>query len=101
MSDFWILSGHTPVTCSSVVLWFDWYRQATVSRQVAFSVVPGFVIFTVFVGLNRQRVPGFPPLVFESMVFNQVGAEVSHNYYSTWEEAETGHSQIVSSLVSA
>lgn len=51
------------------------------------------MVSTVFLGLDHQYGDG-PPLLFETMVF---GGPLDHemNRYSTWNEAEKGHQEMV------
>ena len=49
---------------------------------------------TVFLGLNHAVSENGPPLLFETMVFGgQLDSEQER--YTTWEEAELGHSAMV------
>ena len=64
-------------------------------RVVAKTNVGALHVSTVFIGLNHQYGEG-PPLVFETMVFDRDGHEAGpQRRYSTWEEAEAGHQEVV------
>src|SRR3990167_5954569 len=74
--------------------WAKWFEKARHDRVVArTNVVPGSDVSTVFLGLDHQWGDG-PPLIFETMVFGGPLDQETERY-STWEEAEAGHAQMV------
>jgi len=63
-------------------------------------MVGPFLVSTVFLGIDHNW-GGGPPLIFETMIFNQ-GPESERPWheeyqerYSTWEQAEAGHARAV------
>jgi hypothetical protein len=95
---YYKLDGHTPVPVDHsqwpLIGHEDVKAMAeSVGARVASSVIGDVEISTVFTGLDMQHFDG-PPLLFETMAFpsNEVWR------YSTWEQAETGHAEIVGKL---
>jgi hypothetical protein len=91
--DFYVLEGKAAVKVAGLE---DWARRMEMTdRHVARTeVASGLIISTVFLGLDHQHFGG-PPLLFETMVFNDYGDDGTQERYSTWEEAEAGHARIV------
>lgn len=109
---YYRLDGHKVVPCTLM----EWARMFDnfAGRRVAYTEIrPDLTVSTVFLGLNHNFGDG-PPLLFETMAF---GAEKLRSYthkgrkheymaaddidmrrYSTWEEAVTGHEQMVAEL---
>lgn len=91
MSDLYILDGKTPVPEPDLLTWAQWFEHA--DRQVADTMQGDVRVSTVFLGLNHNHRRG-RPLLFETMVFYaDTGGETAR--YSTWEEAEKGHAEMV------
>jgi hypothetical protein len=94
--DFYILEGKEPVKVSGLE---EWSRSMDMTdRHVAVTeIAAGVVVSTVFLGLDhRHSVFGEgPPILFETMVFNDYGDDGTQERYSTWDEAEAGHARIV------
>lgn len=68
-------------------------------RRIAKTTLPdGTWISTVWLGLNLDFLGRGPPLIFESMVFGK-GDEEDQQRYSTLEEAEAGHEQLVAKWI--
>jgi hypothetical protein len=101
----YILDGHRPVEEPDLFIWGRWMQDA--DRVVRFNVLEGgTAISTVFLGLDHQYGDG-PPLLFETMVFRgpmptidgltiNLGASGEDcQRYSTWEEAEDGHVEML------
>lgn len=92
----YILVGKLPVPCRTVRQWAEWFGKA--DRYVAVTEIESLRVSTVFVGLDYSFGEG-PPLLFETMIFGTVGAEIdwhddSGGYQtrcSTWDEAERMH----------
>jgi hypothetical protein len=96
----YILDGHTPVPTKDVFTWGKWFEQS--NRHVAYTTLEsGVCISTVFVGLNQAWWSHAPPLFFETMVFDpskprlEQWLEEYTRRYTTWEEAEAGHREVV------
>lgn len=88
MSDQYILDGHEPVRCYSLLEWAKWFETA--DRHVAKDKLPNDVkVSTVFLGLAHSFGDS-GPILFETMVF---GGDLDEEMerYATWEEAEEGH----------
>ena len=73
--------------------WAAWFGVAR-NRQVALDKISDEVrVSTIFLGLDHQLGDG-PPLLFETLVFEgTLDGEMMR--YSTWDEAETGHKEMV------
>jgi hypothetical protein len=75
---------------------FTWARDVFgADRHVADTeVAPGIRVSTVFLGLDHRFFGDGPPLVFETMVFDDYEAGDCFRY-ATWDEAVTGHNACV------
>ena len=51
---FYKLVGHDPVQCASGRIWAEWYETAGESRIVARDEFDGFVISTIFTGIDQE-----------------------------------------------
>lgn len=68
-------------------------------RRVALTELPdGWSVSTVFIGIDHGIGDG-PPLVFETMVFDDDGHSVDLYRWPTWAEAEQGHGWVLRELV--
>lgn len=84
----YILDGHEPVCCHSIIEWAKWFETA--KRHVKNDKLDnGVKISTVFLGLDHSFGDS-EPMLFETMVF---GGKLDQKMerYSTWDEAEEGH----------
>lgn len=101
LDDHAYLDGHTVVPC-------DWDTYVTAYRtnrkpwRVAETTIPDkHWISTVFLGNDHSFGFGREPLWFETMVFGLTADgqpdyhEIDCERYTTWEEAEAGHSRLV------
>lgn len=89
----YVLDGQTPVVESDPIQWADWFETA--DRHVADTTLAnGIRISTVFLGLDHCFSRVGPPVLFETMVFSKNG-EVDVDRYTTWEEADRGHTAMV------
>ena len=87
----YILDGKTPVLCDDLIKWGKWIGGA--DRKVKLTETGESRISTVFLGLDHSFNDG-PPILFETMVFG--GAmDGEMDRYSTWEDAEAGHENMV------
>jgi hypothetical protein len=101
---YYVLEGHEPVQVADVVEWGRWF--GSVDRQVAFTDLGFCTVSTVFLGLDHRHFGDGPPLLFETMVFANKGAgegfpdelDGRMNRYSTWDEAEAGHAEMVAEV---
>jgi hypothetical protein len=88
-----MLHGREIVVARDIETWANW--AATGERHVARTVVwPGFLVSTVFLTLDHNWEDDGPPLLFETMVFSD-GDDIGCQRYSTFDEAERGHWEIV------
>lgn len=98
-----ILKGHEVVHETDRYRWEDWMtanrlpgRGGPVTRDetlVATTELSGMFVCTVFTGYSSLD----PPLVFETRVFGKpLDGEV--RCYSTWEQAEQGHREMIESI---
>ena len=91
MNGRYVLEGRTPKPVEDLLEWARAFE--TVDRCVAKQFVGNARISTVFLGLDHNFGEG-PPVLFETMIFN--GPHDGYqDRYSTWEEAEVGHSKAV------
>lgn len=84
-----------PFTVYCALRWDDWFEFA--DRQIAFDQIGDMEISTVFTGINR-RVPlgrEFPPLLWETLVFNRVTNAREEECYASRKDAIDGHSRYV------
>ena len=96
MSEFFILVGEKPVRVDDVLDWARWLEAAdNEGRRVALAEFDGVMVSTVFLGINHRFLSDGPPLIFETMVFGGAPEDRVQRRYSTWEEAERGHEEIV------
>lgn len=91
----YILDCKTPVLEPDLHKWGEWFEMAI--RQVAVNIIDDVTLSTVFLGLDHSRSVG-PPLLFETMIFGGPRDQETHRY-STWDEAEAGHQQILKELM--
>lgn len=93
------LVGHRPVPVSDVIEWALEFEKT--NRVVAKSHVGDLLISTVFLGVDHNFLDIGPPLLFETMVFDENGDGIDRQRYSTWDEAQAGHDAIVKKLIEA
>lgn len=94
MIDYYDRDGN-PLTLEE---WADLFQPDY--QIVAKTLTEAGEVSTVWIGINHQWGPG-PPLVFETMVFEEPGDPSSDNEmrrYSTEEEALRGHLEVVERL---
>lgn len=93
MTEFYILMGKKAVLVNGIG---EWARRINNERHVAITeVAQGVTVSTVFLGIDHRHFGKGPPILFETMVFNDYGDDGTQERYSTWEEAEAGHARIV------
>lgn len=88
--------GKTPVRVSDTLAWGRWMQLP--DRILAQDVINGFMVSTVFLGLDHAFLGG-PPVLFETMVFGpeSFNDEIQVRY-TTWDEALAGHQRIAASV---
>lgn len=90
MRDYAILNGHEVVECDFMTS-AEWFGRTEKERIVAKTTLQGFLVSTVFLGVDYSRGVG-PKLWFETMIFQQgQWSELYCERYSTWDEALAGH----------
>lgn len=103
------LDGHQVVPARSVLDWARWLEEAGEARRVGFTELRRFSVSTVFLGLDHNFSESGPPLLFETMVFeneptwdailqrhiHEEAEQWPMSRYSTWAEAEAGHKEHV------
>lgn len=93
---YYTLIGHEPLAWDDALEWAQAFEMMTDSqRVVAQDHVGDVLVSTVFLGLDHSFGDGWPPLLFETMVFDESGYQ---HRYSTWEQAETGHAAILAEV---
>lgn len=94
MSCYYVLKGHEVKQCSDVLEWANFFERT--SREVKREHIDGATISTVFVGLN-MGICDTNPLLFETAIFG--GEHDGYvRRYSTWDEAEKGHRDIIDTI---
>jgi hypothetical protein len=91
-SMYYKLQGHKPIPCKDIIEWAEWY--GTASRVVHKTQIGEVEVSTVFLGIDHAFVGEYPPVLFETMIFGGENDGYQERY-TTWEEAEQGHSKIV------
>lgn len=88
-----ILKGKTPVKEPNVMKWAEWFQEA--DRIVARTKLDnGATVSTVFLGINHAFMGG-PPILFETMVFEEGQLDTYQQRYQTWDQAEAGHLRMI------
>jgi hypothetical protein len=94
MSDYYILKDKEVVMVPDMTEWAEKFENE--NRRVGADDVGDHFISTVFLGIDHNFSGDGPPLVFETMVFKHgEWSELDMKRYSTWDEAETGHKEMV------
>lgn len=97
--DAYKLVGHEPVKVASLQEWSDEYSRRIAAGKddpwrVAYTVIGYVEVSTVFLSINHRLSEG-PPILFETMVFNDRGVSDFQARCCTWEEAEQMHKEAV------
>lgn len=73
-----------------------WCKQfENMQRHVAYDIINGYKVSTVWLGLDHSYF-GDKPLLFETMIFHKdTGTDIYCERYSTWPEAEEGHAEAI------
>lgn len=84
---------------------FEWALfMSSGDRSVAQTMVSGFLVSTVFLGLDHNHAGKGPPVLWETMVFDADGPASDfqqHRCAGSWEQAEAMHERAVASVKSA
>ena len=98
----YILKGKRVYQCKDLLEWGKWLEVAKEERIVKQNLLlNGYYVSTVFLGLDHNFTGKGMPLVFETMIFDDLfkneygGIKDLYQYrYSTWQEAMSGHIKI-------
>jgi len=109
---YWILDKDgIPVEVSDPLVWAEFYEKK--NRFIAKYERAGYLVSTVFLGIDQRFGCGGPPVLFETMVFDDqrwekpgdggnsvasIGAEMECERYSTKDDALIGHERHVKEL---
>jgi hypothetical protein len=126
---YWILGGpdgHTPIPIDDALVWGEWFQTHNDDRVVQRDAdeATGWLVSTVFLGLDHNFLGTGPPILFETMVFapseerltrmKRVGIPVMtfpppppalvekwdtwQQRYATWDAALAGHREVIAAL---
>jgi len=87
------LLGKLPVPVEDVNEWGEWF--ATADRLVGVDLIEGWVVSTVFLGIDYNFLNPGNPHLFETMVFDREGHEQACERCSTWEQAQHLHQAVL------
>lgn len=90
---WWVLDGHKAVPTENIHEWSRMFDEGR-KRVVAQTHVGETFVSTVFLGIDHSYGEG-PPLLFETMVFDDEDMGSLTRRYATWEQAERGHAEVV------
>lgn len=98
MVDWYVLDGHIPVksTVNEASRFFCNAGERKIART---EMADNVVVSTVFLCLDHKFGSEYePPLLFETLIFGGLhDGEIQR--YSTWKDAEKGHSKMVEMLI--
>lgn len=102
---FWYRPDGTPIASDDEMQdLIEWGELKRLYMRVAETTIGNYWVSTVYLGHDHNFFsPGNPPIIFETMVFNQDGgiAEYNDEYmdrYATWEQALQGHQNVVGAI---
>ena len=88
----YVLDGKTPVQETDLLTWAGWFADH--DRVVVQTELPDDIfVSTVFTAIDLGRLNS-APMLFETMIFGGSSGGFVQKY-STWEEAEVGHAEIL------
>lgn len=101
----WILDENHDIVKATLMEWAQWLEVHS-NKIVEQTEIPGYMVSTVFLGLDHNYTDKGPPVLFETMVFrsedwNEKDRDKRHlvdqdmNRYCTWDEAKKGHRRFV------
>jgi hypothetical protein len=92
---YYVLEGHIPVPCDLMV----WAVKLQETRKIARDLLKDILVSTIFLGLDHNFIGEGPPVLFETMAFDEGkcnGQSILYeNRYCTWSEAEAGHKGVI------
>lgn len=92
MTDKYILVDRRPVPCPWLFKWAQWMQEN--DRHVALTYIGVLRVSTVFLGLDHSFLESGPPLLFETMIFDD-NEDGYQERCCTWEQAEAMHAAAV------
>lgn len=93
----YILKHRRPIPCDDLIKWGKWFNQSH-KRRVRSTYINNLWISTVFLGIDHQWGDG-PPLLFETMLFNQHEEEPAFTARcTTWREALRQHRDVITHI---
>lgn len=100
MNRLFVLVDREPVEVDDLHVWGQRFEadDRIVDRT---EVAPGVVVSTVFLGIDHSWRDDGPPILFETIVFDQLAGDGDPDRYSTWSEAEAGHAATVARMKAA
>lgn len=109
-TDRYILDEHgDPQRCPDLLKWARWFEHPGRRRVAETFLTDGTWVSTIFLGIDHSHLRFFGlrhphvPILFETMVFPHPdakrdegrGEDIDQDRYSTWDEAEKGHVEMV------
>lgn len=103
--NFYILEEQNPVPCADILRWAEWMESDGVQQRIVAKTVLAerdkngkeVEVSTVFLGIDHSSSFEDSKQLFETMVCGGMKDGFVQRY-ATWEEAEAGHQQIVSTM---
>jgi hypothetical protein len=101
----WILDENHDIVKATLMEWAQWMEVHS-NKIVEQTKIEGYMVSTVFLGLDHNFAGKGPPVLFETMVFRSEDwdekdpdkrqlPEQDMNRYATWDEAKKGHRRFI------
>lgn len=97
--------GKVPIPCPDTLTWARWFEEFIYRRIVAKTEVGVLLVSTVFLAIDHNFVRQGPPILFETMVFEDRGAGKCRSEFGsyttrgvTWEDAYWTHKEVVAKV---
>lgn len=100
MPEFYTIKDRVPEPCPDLHAWMDWIIENPDYRDVRYTeMYGGLRVSTIFVGIDMNHMgrvmdDGSPPLLFETALVTDGGAEI-YDRCATWDEAQAMHDEAV------
>jgi hypothetical protein len=93
---YYRLVGRLPVPCTTIMEWGQAYEQSD-NRRVRSTWIGGgrLWVSTVFMGIDHNFHDEGPPILFETMMFDEEMDDQRTMRCATWDEAEMQHQVMV------
>lgn len=93
---FVILDEDDRVQIVTLNEWARWMGEHCKERILERDEIEGYVVSTIFIGLDQQFLPDGRPLYWETMVLGgRLRDETYQAHYSTAKEARAGHAAAI------